>query len=117
VKEVSLPGSRISVVTSNLDGCPNVMHSIFVVLASPTSSDSEAALGSVTSLGQKHLYSEHTARMLVILLNNQLAIQLAFLICYNKDQSHCILHMLLRMQIRFLGQEQISVLTKREELL
>lgn len=53
MEKVSLPASCNYVVTSNLNGYPNLMCSAFVVLTSSSSSDSEAALESVTSLGQK----------------------------------------------------------------
>lgn len=67
--EASLLGSWSPVVTSNLNGYPNLMHSVSVELASSASSDSEAALES-HSLFKKEtnilLYGDHSARMLVI---------------------------------------------------
>lgn len=67
MEEVSLLGSCSSVVTRNLNGFPNVLCALcHCVPTSSTLFDSEAALESVTSPGQKnpHLYSEHTARVL-----------------------------------------------------
>lgn len=70
VMEVSLPGSWSSALTSNLNSYPNLMHSVFVVLAqSSTSSDSEAAIESQLLFKKETnilLYGDHTVRMLVV---------------------------------------------------
>lgn len=66
------------------------MHPAFVVLASSTSSDSEAALESVTSPGQKqtsYFIVSILQGCLSFPLKNKLAIQLAFLVYYNKTKA------------------------------